>query len=147
VATAALLHEGHHVADARRVEVFGGRFGLRVSEGALVEAVGRLGQALCPAAAGIAEDVRTATVIGADQTSARVDGVRWWEWVLQTVTAAYHTSQCRRNTEVVLTFRDGVPASFKTAPINRSGTPPWLSVGAAESAIKRAGVYGLGCVR
>jgi transposase len=108
VATAALLHEEHHIAYARLVEVFAGLFGLRVSEGALVAAVGRLGQALVPAAAGIAAEVRTAPVIGSDETSARVDGVNWWEWVFQTETAAYHTIARRRNTEVVLTFLDGV---------------------------------------
>jgi transposase len=111
VATAALLHEEHHVAYARLVEVFAGLFGLRVSEGALVEAVGRLGQALVPAAAVIADEVRTAAVIGSDETSARVDGVNWWEWVFQTATAAYHTIQRRRNTEVVLSFLDGVQPS------------------------------------
>lgn len=107
VATAALLHEEHHVAYARLVEVFGGLFGLQLSEGALVEAVGRLGQALLPAAAVIADEVRAAPVIGSDETSARVDGVNWWEWVFQTPTAAYHTIQRRRNTEVVLTFLNG----------------------------------------
>ena len=108
VATAALLHEEHHVAYARLVDLFAGLFGLRVSEGALVEAVGRLGQALVPAAARIADEVRTAPVIGSDETSARVDGVHWWQWVFQTETAAYHTIQRRRNTEVVLSFLDGV---------------------------------------
>lgn len=107
VATAALLHEEHHIAYARLVEVFAGLFGLTVSEGALVEAVGRLGLALAPAAARIADEVRTAKVIGSDETSARVDGVNWWEWVFQTETAAYHTIQRRRNTEVVLRFLDG----------------------------------------
>lgn len=107
VATAALLHEEHHVAYARLVAVLGGLFGVAISEGALVEAVGRLGQSLLPAAAVIAEEVRTAPVIGSDETSARVDGVNWWEWVFQTPTAAYHTIQRRRNTEVVLTFLDG----------------------------------------
>ena len=107
VATAALLHEEHHVAYARLVEVFASLFGLRVSEGTLVEAVGRLGQRLRPQAEAIAEAVRSAPVIGSDETSARVDGVNWWEWVFQTPTAAYHTIQRRRNTEVVLTFLDG----------------------------------------
>ena len=107
VATAALLHEEHHIAYARLVEVFGGVFGLAVSEGALVEAVGRLGHALVPQAEAIAEEVRTAPVIGSDETSARVDGGTWWEWVFQTPTAAYHTIQRRRNTEVVLTFLNG----------------------------------------
>ncbi len=107
VATAALLHEEHHVAYARLVEVVGGVFGLRVSEGALVTAVGRLEQALVPQAEAIAAEVRQSPVIGSDETSARVDGVNWWEWVFQTATAAYHTIQRRRNTEVVLTFLNG----------------------------------------
>jgi len=107
VATAALLHEEHHVAYARLVEVFAGLFGVHLSEGALVEAVGRLGQALRPRAEMIAEEVRASPVIGSDETSARVDGVNWWEWVFQTPTAAYHTIQRRRNTEVVLTFLNG----------------------------------------
>ncbi len=107
VATAALLHEEHHVAYARLVEVCAGLFGLCISEGALVEAVGRLEQALLPAAATIAGEVRAAAVIGSDETSARVDGVNWWEWVFQTETAAYHTIQRRRNTEVVLSFLNG----------------------------------------
>ena len=108
VASAARRHEEHHGAYVRLVEVFAGVFGLRLSEGALVEAVGRLGQALRPAAAAIAEAVRTATVIGSDEPSARVAGRTWWEWVLQTETAAYHTIQRRRNTEVVLSLLDGV---------------------------------------
>jgi transposase len=107
VATAALLHEEHHVAYARLGEVFAAVFGVCLSEGALVEAVGRLEQALVPAAAAIAAEVRQSPVIGSDETSARVDGVNYWEWVFQTATAAYHTIQRRRNTEVVLTFLNG----------------------------------------
>lgn len=108
VATAALLHEEHHVAYARLTDLLDGLFGLTISEGALVEAVGRLGQALVPAAEVIGEEVRTAAVIGSDETSARVDGTNWWEWVFQTATAAYHCIVRRRNTAVVLTFLDGV---------------------------------------
>jgi transposase len=108
VATAALLHEEHHVAYARLVEVFRGLFGLDISEGAVVEAVGRLGQTLLPAAAAIAAEVRAAPVVGSDETSARVDGTNWWEWVFQTGTAAYHCIVRRRNTAVVLSFLDGV---------------------------------------
>lgn len=88
VATATLLHEEHHVAYARVVEVLSGVFGVRVSEGALVAAVGRLDQALRPQAAVIAEVVRQGPVIGSDETSARVDGVTHWHWVFQTPTAA-----------------------------------------------------------
>src|SRR5207302_2053278 len=108
VATAALLHEEHHVAYARLTDVFAGLFGLRLREGALVGAAGRPGRRLLPAAAAIADQVRAAPVSGSDEAGARVDGVNWWEWVLQTETAAYRTIQRRRNTAVVLSLLDGV---------------------------------------
>ena len=88
VAIATLLHEEQHVADARVVAVRSGVFGVPVSEGALVEAVGRRNRALIPQAAAIADAVRQAAVIGSDETSARVDGVTYWHWVFQTPTAA-----------------------------------------------------------
>jgi len=106
-ATAAFLHEEQHIAYDRLVGVCASLFGLTVSEGALVEAVARVGTAVLPAAAVIAAAVRRAPVVGSDETSARVDGLNYWEWVFQTPDAAYHTIQRRRNTEVVLSFLAG----------------------------------------
>src|SRR5712692_2280163 len=108
VATATYLHDQQHIAYDRLVTVLGELFGLDLSEGTLVELVGRLGQALAPAAEAIGAEVRQAAFIGADETSVRVDGQTYWEWVFQTETAAYHTIALRRNTDVVLTFLRGV---------------------------------------
>ncbi len=111
VALAAWLHEEHHVAYARMTDLFRDALGLRISDGALVAAVARLGLALQPAAAAIGEEVRTSPIVGSDETGARVDGANWWEWVFQTATTAYHTIVRRRNTEVVLSFLNGaIPA-------------------------------------
>jgi transposase len=107
VALAALLHEQHHVAYARLVTLFGEVFGLRISEGALVAAVARLGTKLAPAAEAIAAAVRASPVIGSDETSMRVDGQTWWAWVFQTATAAVFRIQPRRNAAVLLTFLAG----------------------------------------
>lgn len=127
VATIALLHEEHHLAYARLVEVLRDVCGLVVSEGAVVEAVGRLGQALIPQAEAIGDEVRQAAVIGSDETSARVDGVNWWAWVFQTETAANHTIQRRRNTEVVPTFLDGARPAVWVSDLWK----PQLAAGAA----------------
>ncbi len=107
VALAALLHEQHHVAYDRLVTVFAEVFDLRISEGALVAAVARLGDKLAPAAAAIAREVRAAAVVGSDETSVRVDGETWWGWVFQTVQAAVFRIQPRRNADVLVTFLDG----------------------------------------
>ncbi|MGH3576302.1 MAG: IS66 family transposase [Mycobacterium sp.] len=108
LASVAYLHEEQHIAYARVGTVLQELFGLQLSEGALVAAVGRLGNALIPVADGIGEEVRRAAFIGSDETSVRVDGQTWWEWVFQTEAAAYHTLARRRNTAVVLTFLRGV---------------------------------------
>jgi transposase len=107
VALAALLHEQHHVAYDRLVMLFAEVFGLRLSEGALVAAVARLGTKLAPAAEDIAAAVREAPVVGSDETSMRVDGKPWWAWVFQTATAAVFRIEPRRNAAVVLTFLAG----------------------------------------
>jgi len=107
VATATYLHDQQHIAYDRLGTALRDLFGLELSEGTLVAMVGRLGQALVPAAETIGEQVRQAAFIGSDETSVRVDGQTWWEWVFQTETAAYHSIERRRNTEVVLTFLRG----------------------------------------
>lgn len=107
LATISLLHEQHHLGYERLAELLGDVFGLTVSEGALVAAVQRVAGVLEPDALVIARQVRGSGVVGSDETSARVDGENWWEWVFQTEAAAYHTIQRRRNTDVVLTFLDG----------------------------------------
>jgi transposase len=92
VATVAYLHEEQHVAYARLVPLLADLCGLQVSEGTLVAAVGRLGQALVPVAEAIGATVRQAAFIGSDETSVRVDGRTYWEWVFQTEAAAYTRS-------------------------------------------------------
>ena len=106
-ALAALLHEQQHIAYDRLVTVFWEVFGLRISEGALVAAVGRLGTALLPQAEAIAAEVRAAAVVGSDETSMRVEGQTWWAWVFQTPTAAVFQIRPRRNSDVLLAFLAG----------------------------------------
>jgi transposase len=107
VALAALLHEQHHVAYDRLVTLFAEVFELRLSEGALVAAVGRLGKALVPQAETIADEVRSAAVVRSDETSMRVDGQTWWAWVFGTATAAVFRLARRRNGDVLLAFLAG----------------------------------------
>jgi transposase len=108
LATISLLHAQHHVGYARLATLLPELFGARVSEGAVVAAVQRVAAVLEPDALAIAQQVRDGGVVGSDETSARVAGENWWEWVFQTTNAAYHTLQRRRNTDVVLSFLAGV---------------------------------------
>jgi transposase len=55
--------------------------------------------------------VRASPVIGSDETSARVDGRTWWQWVFQTPQASYHTLQPSRSAAVLSeVLEEAVPA-------------------------------------
>lgn len=101
------LHEQHHVSYQRLRRLCGDWFGLRVSEGAIANALRRVAERLAPQAATIREQVRASPVIGSDETSARVNGQTWWQWVFQTPTATYHVIAPRRNGAVVEAFQAG----------------------------------------
>jgi transposase len=104
------LHEQHHVSYARLAALARDLWHLSVSQGALVNALERAAARLRVQAAAIREQVRASPVIGSDETSARVEGRTWWQWVFQTPTASYHVIVPRRNGAVVQDFQgDRVP--------------------------------------
>lgn len=82
-------------------------FGLVISEGAIANILARAEAPLLAAAAPIAAAVRASPVVGSDETSARVRGRTWWQWVLLSTTAIYHVIADTRAASVVTTFLDG----------------------------------------
>ena len=104
------LHEQHHVGYQRLRAIGQDVFGLHLSEGAVANALARTAARLAPAGATIREQVRASPVIGSDETSARVNGQTWWQWVFQTATASYHLIVPRRSGAVVAAFQDQTAA-------------------------------------
>jgi transposase len=100
------LHEQHHVGYQRLRAIGQDLFGLHLSEGAVANALARTAARLAPVVATIREQVRASPVIGSDETSARVHGQTWWQWVFQTPAASYHQIVPRRNGAVVAAFQD-----------------------------------------
>jgi len=56
------------------------------------------------AAMRIAAEVRAADVVASDETSARVAGRKWWQWVMHCSTAVYHVIDDTRSARVVTEF-------------------------------------------
>jgi transposase len=107
------LHEHHHVSYARLAAIGRDLWRLAVSQGALANALRRVGTRLEPQAAAIREQVRASPVIGSDETSARVNGHTHWQWVFQTPTASYFVIVPQRSGAVVQAFLQGaVPATW-----------------------------------
>jgi transposase len=103
-ALVACLHERHHLSYERLVEVCRDVFGLALSEGAAAALLARLAERARPTYEALGAEVRAGPVINSDETSARVDGRNWWQWVFQTPTASYHVIAPSRGGAVIDAF-------------------------------------------
>jgi len=100
------LHCAHPLSYQRVQRILADQYGVSLSIGVLVNVVKRAHKRLASAAAGIRQQVQQADVIGSDETGARVDGVRHWQWVFQTPTLAYFTIVPGRSSAVIVKVMD-----------------------------------------
>ncbi len=105
------LHHEHHLGFARlctakpRLDwVLRDVFGTRLSEGGAVAMLKRAGAAAQPEAAAIGARVRQSAVIASDETSARLHGRNYWEWVFLGDDGEYHLIQPSRGQDVITAF-------------------------------------------
>jgi transposase len=84
------LHYAQAIGLQRLRLVMGEIFGLSISEGALINLLDRARPRLETVSERIANEVRAARVVCSDETSVRVAGRTWWEWVFVTEAAALH---------------------------------------------------------
>lgn len=103
-ATVTHLHHEHHVGFKRLLQICAEMFGLTLSPGGAVSIVERAGQAAQQEAEVIAERVRQSKVIGSDETSARVHGENWWQWVFVAENCEYHLIEPSRGYDVIEKF-------------------------------------------
>ncbi len=103
-ATVTLLHHEHHIGFKRLLQICEELLGLTLSPGGAVSIVERAGQAAQQEVAAIAERVRQSQVIGSDETSARVQGENWWQWVFVGENCEYHLIEPSRGYDVIENF-------------------------------------------
>lgn len=101
------LHVTQAIGFERLAQLMDEVFGLAISEGAIANMLARAEAPLAAAADQIAAVVRQAEVIASDETSARVEGKNWWQWVLLSSTAVYHVIAETRAAKVVTDFLQG----------------------------------------
>jgi transposase len=108
VALIVHLHITQAISFERLVRLMSEVFGLSISEGAIDNMLKRSEPALTQAAEAIADVVRASPVIASDETSARVEGKTWWQWVLMNTTAVYYVIVETRAASVITDFLGGV---------------------------------------
>jgi transposase len=106
-ALALHLHATQAIGFERLALLFREAFGLTISEGALANLLARAEGKLAGAAAAIAARVRASPVVASDETSARVGGRAWWQWVLLSSTAVAHLIADSRGARVASAFLQG----------------------------------------
>ena len=89
-AMAVYLHYTHAISLERLRTLMAEVFGLSISEGALCNILARARTPFAEVATEIAASVRIARVVCSDETSVRVAGRTWWEWVFVTGAAVLH---------------------------------------------------------
>lgn len=98
------FHHEHHMGFERTQTVLQDVLDIPISEGGAVAIIERAGEAAQPEAEVIGEQVRQSKVIGSDETSARVNGRNWWEWVFQSPVGEYHLIVPSRGQNVIDAF-------------------------------------------
>jgi len=77
------LHYAHAIGMERLALLMDELFSLSISEGAICNILARAREPLLDATAAIGKVVLASPVVCSDETSARVKGKNWWEWVFR----------------------------------------------------------------
>jgi transposase len=85
------LHYAHAIGMERLALLMDELFSLSISEGAICNILARARQPLLAATAAIEKVVLASPVVCSDETSVRVKGKNWWEWVFIGTLAVLHT--------------------------------------------------------
>lgn len=101
------LHVTQAIGFQRLARLMAEAFGLVISQGAIANILARAAEPLLAAVEPIAAAVRASAVVASDETTARVSGKTWWQWVLLSSTAICHVIVNTRAASVVSTFMDG----------------------------------------
>jgi transposase len=95
------LHYAHAIGMERLATLMNEIFSLSISEGAISNMLARAREPLLTAVETIRETVLASPMVCSDETSARVSGKNWWEWVFVGTLAVLHVIRPSRGKAVV----------------------------------------------
>jgi transposase len=104
------LHHEHHIGYKRLRQICEELFGLALSAGGAVSIVERAGRVAKEEAEALGVQVRQSKVIGSDETSARVHGRNYWQWVFVGDHREYHVIVPSRGSDVIENFMQACEA-------------------------------------
>ena len=103
-AFAIYLRITHAISFERLVRLFSDLLGVEISEGALVKMLAESQEAFAKQSSRIRAELLTGTILGSDETSARVGKRNWWTWVFHHGDACCFVTHRNRSKIVVSEF-------------------------------------------
>lgn len=100
-ATVVYLKQTQHLSYQRVVQALHDLTGVRLSEGGVNAILARAGVAAADVAATIQQAIQASDIVHSDETSARVQGQTWWQWVVGSSAGIYHHLAPRRAAAVL----------------------------------------------
>ena len=101
VAFGAWLHQELGLPYGNACAVLDRAFGITVTPGGLSQALSRLARRAEPSYAELFNEVRCSAAVYPDETSARMNGQRWWLWVFATTLSTVYVQRPSRGSDVV----------------------------------------------
>jgi transposase len=95
------MRYSHGISYSRLQQMLGEVFGLEISQGAISNLLSRVKAQLQSEVDGILAVLRSARLVGSDETSARVNGKNQWEWVFQNDQVCFHMIRPSRGGDVI----------------------------------------------
>lgn len=101
------LRYSHAISYGRLRQLMSELYGLSLSEGAIANLLQRVQRQLEAPVSKIVERLRSARLVGSDETGARVNGKNQWEWVFQNEQVCLHVIRPTRGKTVIDSVMDG----------------------------------------
>lgn len=109
-ATVVYYRQEQHMSYERTQLALLNLHGVEISQGGIDGIMQRAGEKAIQAVKPIEETVRQSAVIHSDETSSRVEGNNWWEWVFCTAKAVLHIIRFNRSEDVIKDVMEKVKA-------------------------------------
>jgi transposase len=100
-ATVVYYRQEQHMSYQRTQQSLRNLYGVEISQGGIDGIMQKAGEKAAQAVKRIEEQIRQSTVIHCDETSSRVGGNNWWEWVFCSAQAVLHVIRFNRSKDVI----------------------------------------------
>ena len=100
-ATVVYYRQEQHMSYVRTRAAMQNLHGVEISQGGIDKIMQRAGNKAIDALKPIEQAIQQSTVIHSDETSSRVEGNNWWQWVFCSLTAVLHVTRFNRSVDVV----------------------------------------------